>query len=112
MRGEARHVFALLATKRHGGTYNRLFVHQREIATGDDHLGEDHARVGREWPDVGLLSAMDRVFDPAGRDHGDHDGLRLGELLKVDRVGDYVGDLLDGNGAISFRLADGCSILP
>ena len=95
MSRQSSRVSGLLTSQGHSGSYDAFLVEDGEVATGDDHLGEDHSRVRGERADVDLLPAMYGGLDPLCRDHWDHVRLGLRELLETDGVGNDVRHLFD-----------------
>lgn len=111
MRSKLIHVLCLLTTQRHDGAQDALLVHDGQVRARHHHLGKDEARVRRKRPHLRLPPAADARRDPVHGDYGDHDGLRLGVLLEVNRVGDDVRHLVDVEAAVAARIEDGGAIV-
>ncbi len=106
MRRKLIHVLCLLATQRHNRTQDALLVNNRQIGTRHNYLCKYESRVGRKRPDLRLAAATDARRDPVHRDHGNHNSLRLGILLEIYRVGNYVRLLVDRLAAVAPRVED------
>ena len=102
----AGEVLGFHAAERHSRADDGLLVGIGNISACEDHAREDHPGVGRVGPDLGEFAPGDRVLDPGRVDDGDHHGLGLGILIKVDRIGYDVGGLRDADLALAVGLED------